>query len=348
MKRSRKFSQTSNRGFTLVELLVVVGILLALTGIALAIFNTGKSSDRMRSAARIAQSAFLGAKDRALHAKDLRGIRLTRDQTNGNLINGFAYMQAMPVQTTGNLTGGPIVGNFEVQRPDMVNATQIQITGTIANTWNSQDSRGIWPIPPAYPMIRIPSGTGQWYALLKNSNFPPYWCQYSTPSGVPTLLLKLQTPYMGGKPPVAPTYDAIDTFDVPQASCDLRLGNDLLPFHQPISLPSGCVIDLQYSSPNVQALAGGVPAVAPYTNIDIMFSPRGMIAGQLQAQGPLHFCIRELGDATANLAPTAPNVRGDCLILTVFPQTGLVQTFAADLVSGNLFSYAQSGQTAGQ
>jgi len=69
-------------GFTLVELLVVIGILLLLASLSVAVFNSVRSSDRMRSGARIAQSAFLGAKDRALHAKDLRGVRLTRDSTN--------------------------------------------------------------------------------------------------------------------------------------------------------------------------------------------------------------------------------------------------------------------------
>ncbi len=51
-------------GFTLTELLVVIGILLVLSTLAFAVFNSGRSSDRMRSGARTAQSAFLGAKDR--------------------------------------------------------------------------------------------------------------------------------------------------------------------------------------------------------------------------------------------------------------------------------------------
>src|SRR5437660_6537958 len=85
--------------FTLVELLIVITILLILATLAFAVFNTGRSSDRLRSAARIAQSAFLGAKDRALHAKDLRGIRLTRDLTDTTLINGFAYLQPLPPLT---------------------------------------------------------------------------------------------------------------------------------------------------------------------------------------------------------------------------------------------------------
>src|SRR5262245_11411439 len=59
-------------GFTLVELLVVISILLVLSTVVWAVFKPS-NTEKMRSAARIAQSAFLGAKDRALHAKDLRG-----------------------------------------------------------------------------------------------------------------------------------------------------------------------------------------------------------------------------------------------------------------------------------
>ena len=103
MSRAANNHRRAGRAFTLVELLVVIGILIVLSSLVLAVFNTGRSSDKMRSAARIAQSAFLGAKDRALHAKDLRGVRLTRDLTNINLVNGFVYIQPLPIQTTGNV-----------------------------------------------------------------------------------------------------------------------------------------------------------------------------------------------------------------------------------------------------
>ena len=93
-------------GFTrLIELLVVVAILLILSTLAFAVLNSGRSSDRMRSGARTAQSAFLGAKDRALHAKDLRGVRLTHDLANANLVNGFVYLQPLPMQSAGNTAG---------------------------------------------------------------------------------------------------------------------------------------------------------------------------------------------------------------------------------------------------
>ena len=158
------------------------------------------------------------------------------------------------------------------------------------------------------------------------------------------------------------------------ASCDIQLGNDLLPFHAPISLPSNVVIDLKFCSQNVKALAGinpsNPPAIPPY--IDLMFSPRGMLTGPVAAQGPLHFFLRTLDDATATTAfvdaqgntgtsgyyvgtnPPDPN-KGDRLILTVFPQTGLVGTFEMDVTDANAdgladnpFNFAQQGKSAGR
>ena len=81
-------------GFTLVELLVVIVILLVLATLVFAVFRTGTGSDRMRSAARITQSAFLGAKDRALHAKDLRGVRFIRDANGPKAANGLQIGRA--------------------------------------------------------------------------------------------------------------------------------------------------------------------------------------------------------------------------------------------------------------
>jgi hypothetical protein len=157
----------------------------------------------------------------------------------------------------------------------------------------------------------------------------------------------------------------------PFASCDIQLGNDLLPFHAPISFPSGVVIDLKFCSANVRSLAGVGSAALPY--IDLMFSPRGMLTGAIAAQGPLHFLLRDLADAAnTNVNPFAVGPAGsanpdlnksDRLILTIFPQTGLVSTFEIDVtdnvnnntgvappdgLADNPFNFALQGKSAGR
>jgi hypothetical protein len=203
--------------------------------------------------------------------------------------------------------------------------------------------------------------------------------------------LQLQTPFVQQPGPGPNAFPRIVAWPVTSqfASCDIQLGNDLLPFHSPISLPSAVVIDLKFCSQNVRTLAGynpaNPPAIPPY--IDLMFSPRGMITGPIAAQGPLHFFLRDLQDATATSSfqdaagnpcgglivgpdPRGPAPAGqipplqwgaqdpnnsDRLILTVFPQTGLVSTFEMDKtdangdgLADNPFNFAQQGKSAGR
>ena len=93
------------RGFTLVEILVVVSIMLLLSTLTLVAFRSS-NTDKMRSAARVVQSALLGAKDRAMHAKDFRGVRFVRDANGPAFMNGlpclvagFSYVKPIDLQT---------------------------------------------------------------------------------------------------------------------------------------------------------------------------------------------------------------------------------------------------------
>lgn len=379
-------------GFTLIELMVVIGILLILATLAFAVFNANRSSDRMRSAARVAQSAFLGAKDRALHAKDLRGLRLTRDQTDTTLVNGFVYLQPIP-----NLIYGS--GSIQLERHSL---TGPPAPGAQKGDADSPDViyvRGFNPQYATYPTvdffvksqffaspgrIRIPAGTGQWYNFTLDTSGPYVPSQSNE-------YLHLSSPFIGsgsGNPsPAVVAFDQNSGF----SSCEIQLYNEVLPFHSPISLSSAVVIDLKFSSPNVIAIsqASATPQPSPLPFIDIMFSPRGMVTGPLAAQGPLHFLMRDLQDATATSAftdasgkvcgglivgpdprsgaanqwGTADPNKGDRMILTVFPQTGLVQAFEIDqtdnLTNGtnagppdgladDLFAFAKSGKSAGR
>lgn len=351
-------------GFTLIELLVVIVILSILATLVLMVFRTGSGSDKMRSGARIVQSAFMGAKDRALHAKDLRGIRFIRDATgpkvNGQptLCTGLVYLQPIP-----NLTYG--AGSFQLERHQ-----QNPIAGTQAQT-GPADSPDItilhgfnvdWDVKAQFfavpGRIRIPQGTGQWYSFAWNSD-PLY------PLKAGSEYLILSAPFANTSPnafPLPVAFDQTSTF----SSCDIQLGNEVLPFHQPISLPAAVVIDLQYSSVNVQNAAGfnANPAPAVPVNMDLMFSARGMISGPSGAQGPIQLFLRDAQDANAGVnpyavgSPTSANPdlsKGDRLIVTLFPQTGLVSTFPmsmtdanGDGISDDPFALARAGKTAGQ
>lgn len=379
-------------GFTLTELLIVIAIILTLAGITLAVYNTGRSSDRMRSAARVGQSAILGAKDRAMHAKDSRGVRLIRDangptfsstNTFPALVTGFVYLQPIALQSIGNLNGQTQQNSVAVMRPGASpDATVVVITPNQGAALLTQDVNQIWP--RSTMQVRIPSSQspnpGQWYTLSPNPNATggAYWVSTDA-SGNQNLIL--QAPYSGGAG--APTPYAIDFSNPTSASIDIQLGSEVMPFHQPIALPAGVVVDLRYSSSNLQNLAGGnISNTTGYVppNIDISFSPRGNIAGATGGLGAFYFCLRDMKDATGPSTidtgnppvrtagstprdPCDPAAEGECLVLAVNPATGLVQTYDADLTDAynnstgnsgadgivdNLFRFAQQGKAAGR
>ena len=313
-------------GFTLIEILVVVAILAMLAVLTVSAFSGfAGGSARLRDAARTGQAAFMGAKDRALHAKERRGLRLLRDSSDATLANGFAYVAPVAPQRYGAVS--PVNGPpIQVALFDPGTGPQALLVRGVGVDWYAL--RDFFPFPPR---IKIPvTGNGQSYT------FTPASVTLVNPATLETTLL-LTTPFVGG---------AIPATD-PQATCEIEIGNELLPFHAPIPLPSGIVIDLKRSSPNVQA-AWTLPA-----NPDVMYSPRGVIAGPLTAGGPLYFLLRDIGDATANLNPIDPLAK-ESLILAVVPATGHVQSYPCDPTDADangtaddLFRFAKLGQRTG-
>ncbi|MBS0262757.1 MAG: hypothetical protein JSS02_12455 [Planctomycetes bacterium] len=350
---NRDASGRSRAAFTLTELLIVIGILLLLTTLALAVYNVNGSSDRTRSAARITQSALLGAKDRAMHAKQIRGVRFIRDVNDPSLVTSFAYLTQVASPQYGRAVSGGS-STIQILRPDAdndglgndaISPDAVLVSGTGVD-WQSLDSHGFLPYPAA--RIRIPAGTGAWYALqpVVGRTAPPYYTQTRGSA----VVLTLAVPFEATSSP-SPNVVAIDVSS-PLASCDFELANELLPFHQPIPLSSGVVIDLNQSSLNVQSQWPTTPVPLP---IDILFSPRGMVAGSLSGHGALHFLLNSLPDAAQHLNPLDPRNQGDKLVVTLFPQTGLVTTFPIDPTDANqdgiaddLFHFAKSGKVAGQ
>lgn len=144
METSRLFSSQHRRsGFTLVELLVVVTIIAVLTTITIVSINVGVSRDRVRAGGRQIQSMLAGARDRAIYAKEVRGVRLILSSGNNHSAVALQYVGApdrlvdpsatMPTADSISLTG----------------ATQLETQGLL--TVGSQ--------------IEIPSGSGNFNTI---------------------------------------------------------------------------------------------------------------------------------------------------------------------------------------
>src|SRR5262249_1530532 len=144
----------------------------------------------------------------------------------------------------------PAQNSVAVTRPGLPgspDATRLVVSGAQGSAWFTQDQNGLWPAETL--QVRIPAQTGPWYHLVRQQITPPYW---GTLAAMGAINLTLQVPYQGGKP-LPGNLNAIDATDS-NASCEIQLGNELLPFHQPVALPSGVVIDLDQSSSNVAGL----------------------------------------------------------------------------------------------
>jgi prepilin-type N-terminal cleavage/methylation domain-containing protein len=301
----------SRRGFTLIELLVVIAILATIAVMVIYAF-TPSGGEKMRSASRVGQSAILGARDRALHAKDRRGFRLVVDPNDTSIATGFVYIQPIPFQTYP-------VGSISLLRPDydtdMIPDSQdiLIVHGINGNDWYSLYQGNFLPGPlPVLPKIRIPSGSGgQWYAFTVDTSGP-----YTLSSTQPYFILT--TSFTEQNPVAPPTALLVWDYTSSYSSCDIEIRNEFLPNHQPISLPSGIVIDLARSVPTTVGTQ------------DIMFSPRGMITGSTAALGPIYLFLRDVRDVTNNLDPSSPQLQGDHAILAIFPQTGHVQAYPVD------------------
>jgi type II secretory pathway pseudopilin PulG len=194
--------------FTLLELLVSLGIILILAVLTMRLLNATLNSDRLRNGARELQTFLAGARDRAVFSGQPRGVRLIQDPFDHSTARSFVYIGAPATFTDGNtiiiatsagvstVTNPPLTWNNLVQRGLLTDGATIVLGGV------------------SYTMARSPSPT-----IYQPSPAPGTWTltkAYTGPVG--TLI-----------------------------SYSLQLSPTVLPGDQPRSLPSNVVIDLDNS-----------------------------------------------------------------------------------------------------
>lgn len=108
---------TARAGFTLVELLLVIGIILLVSVLGIATIGPAFAHRQVSEAGRILQGTLVGARDEAIHSNAPAGIRLLPDPTypitylpngqiNPNAI--LAYNRIIPIKTAPNYSEGSI------------------------------------------------------------------------------------------------------------------------------------------------------------------------------------------------------------------------------------------------
>jgi prepilin-type N-terminal cleavage/methylation domain-containing protein len=158
------------RGFTLVELLVVVVIVLLVSAVTLPTVLPALSQRQVNESARILQAALVGIRDAAIRANEPRGLRLLLDPvlTQPPLVS----IQAMGVGTS-NAQAGSLMLAYNRFVP-------IEPAGDYTEGHVSLSGKsGLHPIPPTLSPI-----SAVWNTI---SGFPPVypWNNPPTPGSAP-------------------------------------------------------------------------------------------------------------------------------------------------------------------
>ncbi len=349
------------RAFTLLELLVAVSILLILLAITATAIRVNNDADRVRGAGRTLQSYLLGAKDRAIYSKAPRGVRLLRDGANLRTVSSVVYIEptepwrgqvrvipADGVPTNWNSSTNPM------RRVRLVDTNQIP-------NWIQLRDRGLLT---GGLRIRIPANDrGTWY-VVQSLNL--------NSGGNQDLFLttEIRNPNATGS-----------LFD----QAEIELPPSVVQNAEPVQLPRGVVIDLDRSgfrqphpSPPPTTLftakfpAAWIDSGGNYTQrMDIMFSPRGGVAGSAAGTGVIHLYLTEQAAADLGLDPAwGVNATGtvdppipDKILVSIFTRTGNVnvtpvQTADAfnntsgasgqDGYADDPFYYSERGEVAGK
>jgi prepilin-type N-terminal cleavage/methylation domain-containing protein len=130
----RQANATRRRGFTMIELLVVVSITAILATLTFAAWTNTADGDRVPSAARQLQSYLEGARDRAIHAKAPRGVRFLLDPDANDAGVPDTVSSMVFVGASGTFSEGTIQIN-DAMVPD------IDITDA---DWNNLVNRGLF------------------------------------------------------------------------------------------------------------------------------------------------------------------------------------------------------------
>ncbi|MEX0714937.1 MAG: prepilin-type N-terminal cleavage/methylation domain-containing protein, partial [Planctomycetaceae bacterium] len=301
-----KPATTNRRGFTLVELLVTMTIMMILMGITLAAVNVTVSGDRVRSNARNIQSYLMGARDRAIFAKAPRGVRFLLDtDSSGNF--------TIPPTARSMVYIGPLDPSpGELHLAD----DGVTLTQESGAPWSTLFNRRLL-VAGARIRIAISPGVDQ----INNG----LWYTVASVAGN---TITIATPHVENA-----------AWDQSGLEYQLELAPGVLPNQEPIPLTSGIVID---------PVGSRLPAAwSDLNRMDIMFSPRGTVTGQVAAAGVIHLLVTDWVDVSSDpyRGIGDPAKEGDESLVTIFTRTGQVSSHSV-APGADPYRYAETGEAA--
>ena len=319
---------TKFSGFTLVELLVVIAVLLILVVMTVTAIDFTFTSERVRSGARQVQSALEGARDRAIFAREPRGLRLFVDPNDPRIVTSMVYVGGSKnwsqgqirlerkdfeedANNNGQLDGGEdangngrLDGNGVADSPDILIVRGDAICG-----WNTLKDRGFLGLFEDRNLNGVLdagedlNGNGLLDLDAPRIKIPAddngsWYTVLTYRLSASSQVLELLTPYRD--PGTSPPTQVVAFTGTGPSTYILELPPRILPDAQPILLPEGICIDLDASSvPAAWRPGPGALQTTPYSaHMDVLFSPRGVVTGPIAAAGLVHLYLAERKDVT--------------------------------------------------
>lgn len=367
MKNSlRQFETRTRAAFTLVEMLVAVGILVVLTTLTVTAF-TVNDADRVGNSVATFKNALEGARSRAINSGEVRGLRLITDPNDGRIVKSMVYIGSAGI----NEGNGIIVYEPRFRRWTLANNDR--------NEWENLFNRNLIPLGSR---VEVPVGSGHWYTVTGgDENYADTDMIFS---GGDREVLFLAEHFYPNRPATinlsgVPTATFIAEPNS-QTTFRLELASTVLDGAEPILLDPQTCIDMDGSFVPNNWRPGDVDdpygidssGMSPVrTNMDILFAPDGTITGNIKTFGVLRFRFAYVSDvvlaenlggrpliqaATPPAAVVPANPEKDHKAVSIFSQTGgIVITEIDPTTSGTAggfnsniasqpFSYALRGQ----
>ncbi len=317
---------TKLSGFTLVELLVVIAVLLILVVMTVTAIDFTFTSERVRSGARQVQSALEGARDRAIFAREPRGLRLFVDPNDPRIVTSMVYVGGSKnwsqgqirlerkdfeedANNNGQLDGGEdangngrLDGNGVADSPDILIVRGDAICG-----WNTLKDRGFLGLFEDRNLNGVLdpgedlNGNGLLDLDAPRIKIPAddngsWYTVLTYRLSASSQVLELLTPYRD--PGTSPPNQVVAFTGTGPSTYILELPPRILPDAQPILLPEGICIDLDASAvPAAWRPGPGALQTTPYSaHMDVLFSPRGVVTGPIAAAGLVHLYLAERKD----------------------------------------------------